>query len=106
MLDEQLERPRDLMLATAKMLERELARIGKIVGELEQIKREKMAAINADNDDLTIAYMTGYHDAKKEPCAINSDLIDFVKYVASLSTGGLLQSKAEAMIAIMEGGNG
>lgn len=48
---EQSEESGDLMWMTAKMRDRERNRIGKIVDGLEQIKQEKLAAINAADDE-------------------------------------------------------
>ncbi len=194
---EQSEESGDLMWMTAKMRDRERNRIGKIVDGLEQIKQEKLAAINAaddepaqsaaepvtkrwdslssignrlhnisveqhyagneklsdelgefasllwiwertrkptvppaivepaqavpegyrlqsiaeldamnewiySNDDLTIAYMSGRNDQKAVDHYNKQKALDFVRWIAQLKTGGLIQARANDILRILE----
>ena len=120
----------NLMWATAKMREREHNRIGKMVSALEQIKQEKLSALEpaqavpvgyrlqsiaefdainewiASNDDLTIAYMRGNHDQKAIDHDKKQKALDFVRWIASLKTGGLIQARANDILSMLEAGNG
>lgn len=116
----------NLMWATAKMREREHNRIGKMVGVLEQIKQEKLSALEQaqavppgyslqaiaefdamnelirSNDALTIAYMSGKHDQKAIDHGKKQRAIDFVRWVVSLQTGGLIQVRANELLNLLE----
>lgn len=128
---EQSEESGDLMWATATMRDRERNRIGKIVDGLEQIKQEKLTAIKAaddepaqavpegyrlqsiaeldamnewiySNDDLTIAYMSGRNDQKAVDHYNKQKALDFVRWIAQLKTGGLIQARANDILRILE----
>lgn len=128
---EQSEESGDLMWATATMRDRERNRIGKIVDGLEQIKQEKLTAIKAaddepaqavpegyrlqsiaeldamnewiySNDDLTIAYMSGRNDQKAIDHYNKQKALDFVRWIAQLKTGGLIQARANDILRILE----
>lgn len=58
------------------------------------------------NDDLTIAYMSGKHDQKAIDHDKKQRTLDFVRWIASLKTGGLIQARANDILKLLEAGNG
>lgn len=54
------------------------------------------------NDDLTIAYMSGRNDQKAVDHYNKQKALDFVRWIAQLKTGGLIQARANDILRILE----